>query len=142
MRNLISFAVAFCAFQQVALADHTVLRTLCRRMSYETTELERGARLVIGPRPTYRQQYAYEHVMILRRTALNFETVVYYGELDDHNHDLRIRRAYAQLDRDLYYARQTLEDLFYPYDDHTPNSLRTLMSSIERLNMQIRYVLP
>ncbi len=113
MKYLIPVIVAIILNQSMALADHGQLRALSQKLGVEATNLERGARQVVGNFPTYPQRYALEHVMFFHNSAHRLENVVIQGlELDDHAHDTRIIEAYQRLERDAIYARRTFPDLF------------------------------
>ncbi len=152
MKRLIGLAIALGISQQMAVADHAQLRTLSRQLSVDATRLVTAAREVIGYYPTYRQRYAYEHVSFLHNSAHRFERIVLTeGPADDHAHDQLIVRAYRQLERDTYYARSTLGDLFAccadsegsgVTDDHSSADLGQMLSSCERLVQDIYRNLP
>lgn len=114
MKLLIGLVAGLMGLQQVAVADHATLERLAREMGTVGTNLYYGARQVIGPRPTYRQRYAFEHVSFFHNSAHRFERVLgVREEVDARDHASDIRYAFQQLDYDLYNARKTFPDLFY-----------------------------
>jgi len=114
MKLLIGLVAGLMGLQQVAIADHATLEKLAREMGTTGTNLYYGARQVIGPRPTYRQRYAFEHVSFFHNAAHRFEQVVgARGEVDSRDHASDVNYAFRQLDYDLYNARKTFPDLFY-----------------------------
>ena len=113
MNKLSGLFMSVCVVGNLALADHGNLLNLSTELTRDVSELYQGARRVIGPRPTWRQWYAFEHISFLHNSAHRFDNLVKRRNLiNDHDHDMKIRRAYRDLEHDVYYARQTFSDLF------------------------------
>ena len=148
MKMITGLIVGLMGLSQVSLADHASLQRLAREMGLAGTNLYTNARPVLGPRPTYRQRYAFEHISFFHNSAHRFERVVgaRLDMQDDHASD--IRYAFRQLESDLYHARQTFLDLFYGErtdmtDDHPSlGNLERYLQYAESLIPQIQYNLP
>jgi len=114
MKLLLGLVAGLMGLQQVAIADHATLERLAREMGTTGTNLYYGARQVLGPYPTYKQRYAFEHVSFFHNAAHRFERVVgAREESTSRDHASDVQYAFRQLDYDLYNARKTFPDLFY-----------------------------
>lgn len=149
MRSLVASLAMFCAFQGAALADHAKLKTLSRDLGVQASRLYYGARDVIGPRPSARQRYAFEHTIFLHRSAHRFESAVGAVRELDRDHVSDVRAAFRRLGHDTSNARETFEDLFYSLRDENDRDhatdykrLNALLTSIEALVQQLAVEIP
>lgn len=142
MKRLLFSMVSICALTG-AFADHAQLESLTNEVAVDTRQLRIAARNVIGYYPTYRQRYAYEHIMFLENAAKRFQSAVQSGA-DDHS---QITSAYHRLERDAYYARYTFEDLFRYYrddvtDDHSHPNFAPMDNLLRKIEKHIGEISP
>lgn len=139
--------IAVCVLPQVVRAegdyDHVQLKQLAARLGAQASRLYDGARRVIGVYPLQSQKYAFEHVSFFHNSAHRFEHVVQSAVVEDLERDhTAIGTAYRKLEHDVFYARQTFEDLFLDRDHVVHAQLDALLSDCEALVRQIGNDLP
>lgn len=143
MKNLLWSALSIYIFASPAFADHATLENLAAQVTQQSHQLEAGAQRVIGTHPTHSQKYAFEHIQFFHRAAHSFKVVLQGRNGDwDHVHTQKIRQAYRKLSHDLYYARQTFNNLFQGWDHADYLTLNNLLTQIERSVREMHHHLP
>ena len=143
MKNILGLMtlVAICAYQPAALADHAELESLAFRVVGDVSTLLEDAGMVIGIRPTFLQRYAIEHIEIAHRRAHGMEEALNDEGNTDHDDD--IRQAHERLQRAVFWARETFDDLFYAFRDHKDyDRLDILLLNIEEMVEEMAAHLP
>jgi hypothetical protein len=114
MKKFLFSVVLICTLPCVSNAsveNYSGLQGLSRQLTSVSNRLSHEARVAIGPRPTYQQKNAFERAYSLYRSAYQFEKVVFAPSTDDHQ---KVINAYHKLRHDVYYARASFRDLFWP----------------------------